>query len=208
MFPMFPCRSCWSRRSKNIRKNRPDFLWERRSSYGELLEQITAAPPALAAMGVKKGDTVAIYLLNSPQFMISYFGALKAGAKVTPISPVYTSQEVGTSCKDSDARIVVCEDMLYANIERRRQTGQHHLSNLGDYLPLLKRAFAKKMISKAYEDLKPPTPERSRRWGCTFSRISSKNIRPSRRPSRSIRKPISPLCRTPAAPPDCPKPPC
>ena len=53
--------------------------------YGELLEASNRFAAALAALGIKKGDRVALYLLNSPQFVIAYFGALKAGAVVTPV---------------------------------------------------------------------------------------------------------------------------
>ncbi|RJQ73327.1 MAG: AMP-dependent synthetase [Desulfobacteraceae bacterium] len=142
------------------------IFYGRKISYGELIEQVHRCANGLARMGVKKGDTVAIYLLNSPQFIISYFGALKAGAKVTPISPVYTSQEVRHQLEDSEACVVICEDMLYSNIERAGFKLDHVIiSNLGDYLPLLKRAFAKKMISKAYANLKPPTAEEIKSMG-------------------------------------------
>jgi long-chain acyl-CoA synthetase len=142
------------------------IFYGKKISYGELLEQIHRCANGFARLGIKKGDTVAIYLLNSPQFIISYFGALRAGAKVTPISPVYTSQEVRHQLQDSDARIVVCEDMLYANIERSGvKLDKIIISNLGDYLPLLKRTFAKKMLSKAYADLKPPTPDEIKQMG-------------------------------------------
>jgi acyl-CoA synthetase (AMP-forming)/AMP-acid ligase II len=69
-------------------------------------------------LGVGKGDTVALYLLNCPQYVIAYFGALKVGAKITPISPVYTSKEVKHQIEDSEARVVVCEEILYDNVER------------------------------------------------------------------------------------------
>jgi len=44
----------------------------------------------LVSMGIGKGDVVAIYLPNSPQFAIAFFGALYAGAAVTPVNPVYS----------------------------------------------------------------------------------------------------------------------
>ena len=72
------------------------IFYGKRLSYKKLKELTDRFAAALADMGVKKGDTVAMYLLNCPQFVITYFGALKAGAKVTPISPVYTSIEVNT----------------------------------------------------------------------------------------------------------------
>jgi len=144
-----------------------------------LIELINRCAAGLEKLGVKKGDTVALYLLNSPQFIISYFGALKAGAKVTPISPVYTSQEVRHQLTDSEARIVICEDMLYTNVERAGvDLDKVILSNLGDYLPLLKRAFAKKIMNKAYQGLHPPTPEEIKRMGLYVFKEFIKNSPP------------------------------
>ena len=70
------------------------IFYGKKISYRELKELVDRLATALADLGVKKGDTVALYLLNSPQYVIAYFAALRLGAKVTPISPVYTSIEV------------------------------------------------------------------------------------------------------------------
>jgi long-chain acyl-CoA synthetase len=67
------------------------IFYGREISYNELKELVDRFATALADMGIKKGDTIALYLLNCPQYIISYFAALKLGAKITPISPVYTS---------------------------------------------------------------------------------------------------------------------
>ncbi|MBI5552336.1 MAG: long-chain fatty acid--CoA ligase [Desulfobacterales bacterium] len=154
------------RTAEKFKKKTALVFYGRKISYGELIDMVNRCAAALAGLGVKKGDTVAIYLLNSPQFVISYFGALKAGAKVTPVSPVYTSKEVKHQLEDSEARTIICEDMLYANVERAgAKLDNIIISNLGDFLPLLKRAFAKKMISKAYQGLKPPTADEIKRLG-------------------------------------------
>ncbi len=87
-------------------------------SYAKLKELIDRFAAALADLGVKKGDTVALYLLNCPQYVIAYFAALKIGAKVTPVSPVYTSHEIKHQIQDSDAATVVCQDILYDNVEK------------------------------------------------------------------------------------------
>ena len=88
-------------------------FYGRSISYRELREATDRFAAALADLGVKKGDRVALYLLNSPQFIIAYFAALKCGATVTPISPVYTSHEVRYQLEDSGARTIVCQDILY-----------------------------------------------------------------------------------------------
>ena len=154
------------RTAAKFKKKAALIFYGKKISYKELVELIDRCAAGLAELGVRKGDTVGIYLLNSPQFVISYFGALKAGAKVTPISPVYTSKEVRHQLGDSEARVVICEDMLYTNIERAGVAlDQVILSNLGDFLPLLKRTFAKKALSRAYQDLKPPGAEEIKRMG-------------------------------------------
>ncbi|MDA8141849.1 MAG: long-chain fatty acid--CoA ligase [Desulfobacteraceae bacterium] len=149
-----------------FKNNTALIFYGKKITYGELLTLINRCATGLAAMGVKKGDTVALYLLNSPQFIISYFGALKAGAKVTPVSPVYTSQEVRHQLQDSEAKTIICENMLFTNVERTgAKLDNIILSDLGDFLPWLKRAFAKKMISKAYQGLKPPTAQEIKSMG-------------------------------------------
>ncbi|MFP3910611.1 MAG: AMP-binding protein [Desulfobacteraceae bacterium] len=142
-------------------------FYGKKISYQELRELTDRFAAALAALGVRKGDTVAMYLLNCPQYVIAYFGALKAGAKVTPISPVYTSKEVRHQIDDSEAKIMVCEDILYDNVAK---TGAHldHviLTSIGDYLPRLKRMFAKSRLAKAYgSGMVVPTPEEIKQAG-------------------------------------------
>ena len=142
------------------------IFYGKKISYRELKELSDRFAAALADLGVAKGDTVALYLLNSPQYVISYFGALKAGAKITPISPVYTSKEVKHQLSDSEARTIVCEDILYDNVERSgMQLDTVILSNIGDFLPKLKKLFGKAALSKAYQGHSAPTPEMMKQTG-------------------------------------------
>lgn len=142
------------------------IFYGRKISYKELKELTNRCAAALADLGVKKGDTVAIYLLNCPQYVIAYIGALKAGAKVTPISPVYTSHEVKHQIEDSETKTIICEDILYDNVENAHvELDNVILSNIGDYLPFLKRAFGKSALGKAYQGMHVPTPEFIEREG-------------------------------------------
>ncbi|MBA4422350.1 MAG: AMP-dependent synthetase, partial [Syntrophus sp. (in: bacteria)] len=119
-------------------------------TYRELKGLVDRFATALADLGVKKGDTVALYLLNSPQYVIAYFATLRLGAKVTPISPVYTSIEVKHQIEDSEAGTVVCQDILYDNLEK---AGVHPervvLTSIDEYLPSLKKWFGKSAKAKA-----------------------------------------------------------
>lgn len=151
-------------------------FYGKKISYKDLKEATNRFAAALTGLGVKKGDTVSLYLLNCPQYVIAYFGALKTGAKVTPISPVYTSKEVRHQLTDSQARTVVCEDMLYENIERSGvDVDNVILSNIGDYLPKLKQLFGKAALSKAYQGRSVPSPDQIKQAGLhTFKDLLKK----------------------------------
>ena len=113
-------------------------------TYAKLKELIDRFATALADLGVRQGDTVALYLLNCPQYVIAYFAALKIGAKVTPVSPVYTSHEIKHQLQDSDAATVVCQDILYDNVEKTGLVMKNViLTSIADYLPALKKLLGK-----------------------------------------------------------------
>ena len=141
-------------------------FYGRSITYRELRDATDRLACALAALGVKKGDRVALYLLNSPQFIIAYFAALKCGATVTPISPVYTSHEVRYQLADSGARAIVCQDILYEKVAKSgAKLDLVVVTNVNEYLPALKRLFGKKAEISAkvhwLQDLLkkyPPTP--------------------------------------------------
>ncbi len=144
------------------------IFYGKKISYRELKDLVYRLATALADLGVKKGDTVALYLLNSPQYIISYFAALKIGAKVTPISPVYTSIEVTHQLKDSEAKTVICQDILYDNLEKAGvQPERVILTSIEEYLPALKKLFGKSAQAKAYGGKKPPTIESIKKAGVT-----------------------------------------
>ncbi len=102
--------------------------------------------------GIKKGDKVAIYLPNSPQFVIAYYGGLKAGAIITPMNPLYTAREVAHQLKDSGAKILVALDLFKENVEKavsEVDVDAVIYTGVDDYLPGLKailyRTFMKKI---------------------------------------------------------------
>jgi len=89
-------------------------------SYAELNVLTNKFASALASLEVHKGDRVAIYLPNIPQFIIAYFGILKAGAVVTSISPMHREREVQHQLSKSGAEIIVTQDTLYPIVENAR----------------------------------------------------------------------------------------
>ena len=135
-------------------------------SYRQLKEQADRFATALCDLGVKKGDRVALLLLNSPQFIIAYFGALKAGAILTAISPVYVSPEIKHQIEDSGAKTIVCQDILYDNLERAEvKLDRVILTNITEYLPRLKKFLGKSVLRAVYQKMSAPSPDIFEREG-------------------------------------------
>jgi fatty-acyl-CoA synthase len=91
--------------------------------------------------GVQKGDRVLLLMQNSPQFIIGYYGILRANAVVVPLNPMNLTQELLRYAKDAGAATLLVSQELYPRVE-----------------PLLKSGDLKHVIVAAYSDyLKEPT---------------------------------------------------
>ncbi|MGY1714097.1 long-chain fatty acid--CoA ligase [Geodermatophilus sp. SYSU D01106] len=64
----------------------------------------------LRAAGLRRGDSVALQLPNVPQFVLAYFGALKAGMTLVPLNPLLKAPEVAYHLSDSGAKALVTFD--------------------------------------------------------------------------------------------------
>jgi long-chain acyl-CoA synthetase len=115
---------------------------DRRITYRELKEEVDRFATALQKMGVARKDKVALFLPNIPQFVISYYGALKAGAIVTAISPLYKEREAAHQIHDSGAETLVVLDLLYPAVEKvMGELGLKRtiVTGVKDYMPTVKR---------------------------------------------------------------------
>lgn len=63
--------------------------------------------------GVKKGDRVLLYTQNSPQFVIGYYGILRANAVVVPVNPMNLANELRHYVSDSGATTIITTQELY-----------------------------------------------------------------------------------------------
>jgi long-chain acyl-CoA synthetase len=141
-------------------------FYGRKMSFKELREHVDRFATALADLGVKKGDKIALLLLNSPQFVIAYMGALKAGATLTAISPVYVSSEIKHQLEDSGAKMIVCLDILYDNVERSGvKLDAVILTSIGDYLPAMKKFLGSSVLRAVYQKMAAPPVELFEREG-------------------------------------------
>jgi long-chain acyl-CoA synthetase len=72
---------------------------------------------ALADLGVKKGDRVGIFIPNTPQFVMVYFGILKAGGVVVAIDSRYTAPEIIHQANDAGIEIMFVMSNFYKTMK-------------------------------------------------------------------------------------------
>ncbi len=109
-------------------------------SYAQLNALADGFAAALQQLGVKKGDRVAIYTLNCPQFIIGYYGTLRAGGIVVPFNPLYAAREVEHQLKDSGAETMLVLSAFYPIVKQvRARTALKRVivTNVKEYLPPL-----------------------------------------------------------------------
>ena len=113
-------------------------LMDAKLSYRQLNEHANRLANALTAMGVKKGDRVAIYLPNCPQYIITYYAVLKIGAIVAPHNPLYVPRELEFQLNDSGAETIICMSRLYGNVQKVRANTKLKnviVANIKEYFP-------------------------------------------------------------------------
>ena len=124
-----------------------------RISYADLLEQVNRTAAGFQALGVRKGDRVAVMMPNCPQFVIAYFGALKAGAIVTATSPIYTPREAAHQWKDAGASVAIVDRRLLHIVAaiRAELPDLRHVIEVGlrDYYPQNLKVLGRKLRAKA-----------------------------------------------------------
>jgi long-chain acyl-CoA synthetase len=114
------------------------LFFGKKISYSELDGLVNRFAQALAGLGVRKGDRVAIMLPNIPQMVIAYYGTLRTGAIAVATNPLYHEHELEVQLKDSGAETLVAVDMFYPVISPvLPRTGVKRLILCGikDYLP-------------------------------------------------------------------------
>lgn len=82
------------------------IMGETRMTYGELNAASNRVANALRSLGIQRGDRVAVMIPNVPQFPIIYYGILKLGATVVPLSILLKAGEVRDLVARSDAAAI------------------------------------------------------------------------------------------------------
>jgi long-chain acyl-CoA synthetase len=120
-------------------------LLDAKMTFQQLQDLTNRFAAALQGLGVKKGDRVALFLPNCPQFPIAYYATHKAGGIVVPCNPLYVARELEHQVNDSGAETIVVLSRFYPIVKQIRSHTKLKnviVTNVKEYFPgLLKTLF-------------------------------------------------------------------
>ena len=125
--------------SARARPDRPAVLFKGATLTWREIERLSdACASAFAALGIARGDRIALLLPNCPQFLIAQFGAWKIGAIVAPLNPTYTERDLEGPLRHHGIETIVTLTRYYARVkplQGRTPLKRLILTNIKDYFP-------------------------------------------------------------------------
>ena len=99
-------------------------------TYTQLLDRTNRLGNALRDLGVRPEERVILLLHDTPEFLYSFFGAIKIGAVAVPINTLLRPHEYGYILKDSGAKVAIVADSLVTQIEQNPKEGRGALESV------------------------------------------------------------------------------
>lgn len=131
-------------------------------TYSQLLEKVDKMAAALASMGVKKGDRVAVMLPNCPQYLISFFATARLGAICVQVSPLFQSDELLFELVDSSSEILIILDLFYPilqKIEKKSPVKKVIFTSVNEYFPFVLKLLYPLKLKKEGKRIMVPAKE-------------------------------------------------
>jgi long-chain acyl-CoA synthetase len=110
----------------------------RRLTYQQIKGLSDRFAASIRSLGIRRGDRVVLLLPNSPQFVVAYYGLLKAGAVIVPLNPLSAERELEFYLTDSGAEAAITIPLFLNKVASLRgKTPLKHIvySRLADFLP-------------------------------------------------------------------------
>jgi long-chain acyl-CoA synthetase len=120
--------------------------------YRELDHLSNRFAHALRGLGVKSGDRIAILLPNIPQFVIAFYGTLKAGAVVVLGSPLSNEEEITYQLQHSGAQVLLTLATYQAMVGRvcaGSNVKQVIFTDVREYLPVRQRVMLTNLVGES-----------------------------------------------------------
>ena len=87
-------------------------------TYKELGEKIDEFAALLFSSGLKKGDKVALFSHNMPNWVIAFFSVVSRGLIIVPILPDFTTEEVENVLTHSESKVLIVSERLFPKVSQ------------------------------------------------------------------------------------------
>ncbi|TDA33453.1 MAG: hypothetical protein DSO02_02860 [Hadesarchaea archaeon] len=127
-------------------KEKPFLLYPSLLTFDQLDKESDRIASGLVELGIGKGDRVALYLWNRPEFVYALLGILKAGAIAVPVDPAFREREVRNLLADSGAKAIFFEEAtssVLLNVRGELPELRHLISISGDLGTITLQEFQK-----------------------------------------------------------------
>ena len=106
-YPAVPVHTFLERSAKKYAEKACTVFQDRTISYRQMNMLVDRLARALIALGINKGDRVAVMMPNLPQFVLSFYAILKAGGVVVALNPLYQHTELEYQLGNSGAKVLI-----------------------------------------------------------------------------------------------------
>ena len=136
-YPRIPYHELLRRTAERTPDKWATVFHEQKLTFRELEGLSNGLANGLRELGVAKGDRVALFMTNRPEYLISFEATSKVGGVITPINPAYHEQEVEYQLNDSEARVLIVHEERLPIVEaiRARIPGVKHVLVIGSARP-------------------------------------------------------------------------
>jgi long-chain acyl-CoA synthetase len=137
-YPRIPLHSLLDQTAAKNPANPCTNFFGKQLTYQQIKEMSDCFAASISHLGVRQRDRVILMLPNSPQFLIAYYGLLKAGAVVVPLNPLSVERELEFFLTDSKAEVIITIPLFLDKVAPLKgKTPLKHIvcSRLADFLP-------------------------------------------------------------------------
>ena len=97
------------------------IFYGHKTSYAQLAVAVKRSASFFYALGLRKGDRIAVMLPNCPDFVIAYYAILSLGGIVVNTNPMYVEREIQHQVNDSGSKMIITLSDLYFRVKNIRE---------------------------------------------------------------------------------------
>ena len=157
-YPRIPFHELLRQSVERMPDKRATVFNDRTLTFREIEGLSNSLAHGLRHLEVHKGDRVALYMTNRPEYVISFEAISKVGAVVTPINPAYQAAEVEYQLNDSETSVLIVHEDRYPVVDAIRERVRHlrHILIIGTHQP--RATLSWRELVEAFPGHRPPEP--------------------------------------------------